>query len=418
MSQSSILAQEFPNTRERAEYIKRSRQIFKEDLLMGKIDEDGVSEYWYNWVVDFAVWRKAMEKVEPTKQESFPWRHSVPASKPRDPSDVAVWFPKFKADFAALATLSASERMERGLEAIPEQPSLQRTQPNIATIELRQDIWDEVFPDEPCTEGRPFEIGVPKYLDFEQHVCADDANQIKWLPSCVRIDIADRECPEGNVINAIVVSPQENTEDTAWSRLLLGVVYKTVVSWAREVFLTRKSTPLSEALADIDVSSFFKNATLSLSEEMQRLSLEKSLVDECNAQLALAPYKSDSEYVELRIAAWLEAEKSLVAEKRYEILVDWCDKTHVNFESLTQADQRVACFRAWEGKIKEWAQENPIRFVSWTEEQSFATMMLEETGLTSVSSVREMKRARSSSLGRTGNPTKKTRREQSITYGQ
>ncbi|KAK1674485.1 hypothetical protein BDP55DRAFT_632933 [Colletotrichum godetiae] len=229
---------------------------------------------------------------------------------------------------------SASSRMERGLYAIPEQPSLMRTSPNIATIETRQRMWDMVFPGEPCPEGRPFELGMPRSLDFENHVCADLVNVKRRLPGFLRVETVHRECLEGSTINAIGFGPKNNGTINVWSGLLLGVVYRTAANWAREVFMTCKSTPLSDAIAKIDVSSFLKNTTGSISgnleEKTHRLSPDKSLVAEYDLQLASAPCKSDIEYAEMHIAVWLETEKSFPGEKRYGTLLDWCDKPHVD----------------------------------------------------------------------------------------
>ncbi|KAK1637256.1 hypothetical protein BDP81DRAFT_427040 [Colletotrichum phormii] len=79
---------------------------------------------------------------------------------------------------------------------------------------------------------------------------------------------------------------------------------------------------------------------------------------------------------------------------------------HVNFESLTRADQRKACSRSWGGRSKDEAHENPLQFVVWTKEQGFDTLMREVVVLPSA---REWTGACSSSPGQTDEPAKKMR---------
>ncbi|KAK1637247.1 hypothetical protein BDP81DRAFT_393925 [Colletotrichum phormii] len=249
MSSPGILAQDSPNTQKRAGYIKtkfagliqddsalpeileKARRSVKEELINDKIDENGVSEYWHNWAIDFA-------SIRASKRPSLGDTASLDSSPRTSPTSPLAPHSQPKKDLATRAIPSASKRMERGLQAIPEQPSLMRTSPNIATIELRQRMWDMAFPGEPCTKGRPVELGMPKSLDLENHVSADHANVMRWLPGCLRVDTVHGECQEGNMINAIVFSPKKYVTINVWSSLLLGMVYRTAANWAREVFMT------------------------------------------------------------------------------------------------------------------------------------------------------------------------------------
>ncbi|GKT87870.1 AIG2-like family protein [Colletotrichum tofieldiae] len=397
----SILAQEFPNTEARAEFIAaKFSKLLGDDVVFPKILEKkrvnlkheilnctyDISEYWFNWAVDYRAWDETMALGKPNtcvalaftdfstvqagKKEKFPWQ-SVPSSEPKDPSDRALWLPKFKETQSMLASLTSRERLENGLVLMKEEPPFKRTYPGMTSIELRQTIWDDVFPGKPCVKNRPFEFAVPTHVKFVDHVAADIHKRDKQLPPGIRMVVVDAECPEGTRVNCLIFGYKNGTVDNPWNRLLLAAVYKTAVQWAREAFMTRRSIPLSQALASFKVSSFV-NGDVKLSDEMEQLSLDKSLVAECDAQLALGPYRNEKAHAEFRVSVWLEKEKMLPAEERCKMLRDWCNQTHVNLEGLTPADQRMACRRAWEAKIQEWTETKPPLYLSWTEEKKFA----------------------------------------------
>ncbi|GJC86734.1 hypothetical protein ColLi_09572 [Colletotrichum liriopes] len=292
-----------------------------------------------------------MALVQAGKKEKFPWQ-SVPSSEPKDPSDRASWLPKFKETQSMLASLTSRERLENGLVLMKEEPPFKRTYPGMTSIELRQTIWDDVFPGKPCAKNRPFEFAVPTHVKFVDHVAADILKRNKQLPLAYEWLLSTPSVPRARA-------------------LLLAAVYKTAVQWAREAFMTRRSIPLSQALTNVKVSSFV-NGDVELSDQMEQLSPDKSLVVECDAQLALGPYRNEKAHAEFRVSVWLEKEKMLPAEERCKMLRDWCDQTHVNLESLTPADQRMACRRAWEAKIQEWTEMKPPLYLSWTEEKKLA----------------------------------------------
>ncbi|KAK2050612.1 hypothetical protein LZ31DRAFT_589650 [Colletotrichum somersetense] len=132
--------------------------------------------------------------------------------------------------------------------------------------------------------------------------------------------------------------------------------------------MTQQKIPISQNLKNMELSLIHGN--VEPSERMKQLSLNKALVAKCDAQISLGPYRSHEEHAIFRLSAWLEKEKLLLAEERCRLSSGWCDQVHVNLESLTPADMRMACRRAWEGKIEDWT-DVPLQQLD--EEKKFAT---------------------------------------------
>ncbi|KAK1595331.1 uncharacterized protein LY79DRAFT_588721 [Colletotrichum navitas] len=359
-----ILKQQFPNTDERAEFIAAKfskllgdETVFPKILDQARIDRKhqvvngtgDISEYWFNYTVDFTAWFRAMELVKSGKREFFPWR-SVPSLKPKGPGDRVVWFPRFKETQAMLANLSSRERLENGLVLMKEEPQMKRTCPSMTSTELRQAIWDDVFPGQPCANNRPFEFAVPNNVDVGVPMYGDVSEYLQQLPPGIRMAIVSAENLKGTVVKGLVFGYQEDTVDSPWNRILLAAVYSTAFQWAREAFMTKKRR-FSIAHGNIGPS-----------ERMKQLSLDKSLVAECDAQLALGPYRNQEEHAVFRVSAWLEKEKLLPADERCRMLRG----------CLTPVDMRMACRRAWEDKIEEWARADSPLQLSWDEEKKFA----------------------------------------------
>ncbi|EFQ36678.1 hypothetical protein CGRA01v4_06916 [Colletotrichum graminicola] len=327
-----ILEQEFPNTEERAGFIAtkfskllRDKTVFPKILDKARIDRKhqfvnrtgDISEYWFNYAVDLMAWCNAMKLVQSGRREWFPWR-SVPSSKPEDPSDRAVWFPKFKETQAMLASLSSRERLDNGLALMEEEPQMNRNILGMTSIKLRQAIWDDVFPGQPCVQNRPFEVAVPENFDFGAQVHGDKSEYLQQLPPGIRMAIFLTENLKGTIVKCLVFGYQKNTVDSSWNRTLLAVVYRTAVQWAREAFMTQDRVPISQAFKNLRFS--IAHGEVVSSERMKQLSLDKSLVAECDAQLALGPYRNQEDHAVFRVSAWLEKEKLLPADERCRML--------------------------------------------------------------------------------------------------
>ncbi|KAK2014777.1 hypothetical protein LZ32DRAFT_657050 [Colletotrichum eremochloae] len=243
------------------------------------------------------------------------------------------------------------------------------------SIELRQAIWDNVFPGQPCAKNRPFEVAVPGKIDYGALLYADRSKLLQQLPPGIRMDVVRAENLKGATVRCLVFGFLKGVIDSPWNRILLAVVYNTAVQWVREEFMTQSKVPISQAFKNLKLSLIHGN--VGPSERMKQLSLDKSLVAECDAELALGPYRNQEEHAVFRVSAWLEKEKLLPAAERFRMLRGWCSQINVNLESLTSADQCMACRRAWEGKIEEWSVADPPLQLSWDEEKKFAAKMTE-----------------------------------------
>ncbi|KAK2023647.1 hypothetical protein LX32DRAFT_707400 [Colletotrichum zoysiae] len=366
-----IRNQEFPNTKERANFIAAKfsqllgdETVFPKILDQARIDrkheisnQSGeISEYWFDWTVDKKAWYNAMALVQPGRTELFPWR-SVPSSKPKDPSDRAIWFQKFKETRVILDNLTSRERLENGLVLMKEEPNMRRTAPRMTSIELRQAIWDDVFPGQPCAKNRPFEFAVPENIDYQALVYADQAETARQIPPGVQSAMVYAENAKGKTVKCLVFGYKKDTVDSPWNRIILAAVYRAAVQWAREEFMTQHKVHISQAFKNLRLSLIHGN--VEPSERMKQLTLDKALVAECDAQLALGPYRNQEEHAVFRVSAWLEKEKLLPAKERCRMLRG----------CLTPADMRMACRRAWEGKIEDW-KDLPLQQLD--EEKKFA----------------------------------------------
>ncbi|TID00139.1 hypothetical protein CH35J_005797 [Colletotrichum higginsianum] len=386
-SSSSILYQEFPNSEERKEFIaakfgqllshdkelfarllKEAREIFIKNLLLGS--RSTISEYWFDWMVYGLAWKSAMEHVPEARRQPYPWQLHRPPAIPKNLADEATWFLELKKERAVQANLTPGQRLQAGLPLMEEEPPMKRTTPGMSPIAQRQKIWDAVFPGKDCAEGRPFEFAAPSYLNISRHVRQEHQELRKWLPACVRVDLVDRECPEGSFVDALVFGYVEGTADNPMNRMCLALVYKTAVAWARKVFITRRSTPISQAFKDFNTASVLGDIGIT----MEQLTLDDSLSQLADAQLALGPHRSEADHAAWRVAAWLDKNKENTSPaQRCAMLRDWCSQRHVNLESLSLGELRQACRRAWEESIKKWkAKRNPPLYLQWNSEKEYA----------------------------------------------
>ncbi|KAI8252104.1 hypothetical protein K4K58_008120 [Colletotrichum sp. SAR11_239] len=143
--------------------------------------------------------------------------------------------------------LTPAQRLKAGLPLMEEEPVKTLTRPGMSSIELRQKIWDAIFPGRECAKGRPFELGIPSGVDYILDVAHDFEELKKYLLPGVRVDLVDRENPESKPVNGIVLGYTEDTLDNVWNRTMLGIAYNIAVDWARKAYTTGKSTPLSDA---------------------------------------------------------------------------------------------------------------------------------------------------------------------------
>uniref|UniRef100_L2FS22 Uncharacterized protein n=1 Tax=Colletotrichum fructicola (strain Nara gc5) TaxID=1213859 RepID=L2FS22_COLFN len=121
--------------------------------------------------------------------------------------------------------LTPAQRLKAGLPLMEEEPVKTLTRPGMSSIELRQKIWDAIFPGRECVKGRPFEFSIPSGVDYILDVAHDFEELKKYLLPGVRVDLVDRENPESKPVNGINIA----------------------VDWARKAYTTGKSTPLSDA---------------------------------------------------------------------------------------------------------------------------------------------------------------------------
>ncbi|KAK1980150.1 hypothetical protein LZ30DRAFT_690161 [Colletotrichum cereale] len=348
---------EFPTTEERAEFIAvKLSKIFPDDALFPKILEQTR--------VDLK--RRSNLRID---RQPFPWQ-SVPRSKPKTSSDRVAFFRSSKTTRAALASPTSRERLDNGPSLMEEEPQLRRTIPGMTSIELRQTTWDDVFPGNPCAKNRPFEVAMPENVDYQAFVYADNSKWLRQLPPDIRMVTVDAGPPEGTTVRCLVIGYQEGIVDSPWDRILLTAAYGAAFKWAREALMTQHIVPLSHAFKELRFSLVHGN--VGPSKLMMQLSLNESLVAECNDKLDLGPYRNQGEHAVFRVTAWLEKEKLLPAEECCRMLRGWCDQVHVKLESLIPVDKRMACQRAWEGKIKEWSGAHPPLQLSWDEEKKFA----------------------------------------------
>ncbi|KAI8279710.1 hypothetical protein K4K60_005391 [Colletotrichum sp. SAR11_57] len=136
--------------------------------------------------------------------------------------------------------LTPAQRLKAGLPWMEEEPVKTLTRPGMSSIELRQKIWDAIFPGRECVKGRPFEFSIPSGVDYFEELK-------KYLLPGVRVDLVDRENPESKPVNGIVFGYTEDTLDNVWNCTMLGIAYNIAVDWARKAYTTGKSTPLSDA---------------------------------------------------------------------------------------------------------------------------------------------------------------------------
>ncbi|KAK2050611.1 hypothetical protein LZ31DRAFT_589649 [Colletotrichum somersetense] len=174
-----IRNQGLPNTQERANFIAAEfsklpgdETVFPKILDQARIDRkheilnetDGISEYWFNWTVDNKAWTNAM----------------------------------------ALGK--------------------ERTCANMTSIQLRQTIWDDVFPGQPCAKNRPFEFAVPTGIDYGALVWTDFAEYTRQLPPGIPVIGINAENPRGTFFNCLVFGYNKGPVDSPWRRIILAAV--------------------------------------------------------------------------------------------------------------------------------------------------------------------------------------------------
>ncbi|GKT49423.1 uncharacterized protein ColSpa_09604 [Colletotrichum spaethianum] len=204
MAPANVLEQKFPRTEDRSAFMTAKfavllseegefEQILAETqerasarMVSNNFDED-VSEYWIRWAVDGWAWGRAMK---------------LKAQSP--PDDVAHWLTKLKKDRAIIASLDAAERKAPNLPIMDELPFCNPDPSDMTPRELRQEIWDSVFPDTPTpSQGRPFELVMCRGIDYAAHVVGNVGLK-KLLPRAVRVWLVDRLIPDGKMTQAMV----------------------------------------------------------------------------------------------------------------------------------------------------------------------------------------------------------------------
>ncbi|KAF4807153.1 hypothetical protein CGCSCA5_v013692 [Colletotrichum siamense] len=132
--------------------------------------------------------------------------------------------------------LTPAQRLKAGLPLMEEEPVKTLTRPGMSSIELRQKIWDAIFPGRECAKGRPFEFGIPSGVDYILDVAYDFEELKKYLLLGVRVDLVDRENPESKPVNGIVFGYMEDALGNVWNRTMLGIAYNIAVDWARKAY--------------------------------------------------------------------------------------------------------------------------------------------------------------------------------------
>ncbi|KAH0433599.1 hypothetical protein CcaCcLH18_05771 [Colletotrichum camelliae] len=383
-----ILQEVFPDSGKREEFVKmelgkclqseekvlRVFEQMRESLVKDFLNTSypRVSQYYFDSVLCKRSWEAAMNQVSENLRKPFPW--PLPSLTPRDDADEATWIPELRKQRAMEADFTPAQRLKAGLPLMEEEPIRVRTKPGMSSIELRQKIWDDVFPGRKCAEGRPFEFGGPPGVNYGPDVFYDQEELRKWLPPCVRFDLVDRESRRAKNVNGYVFGYAEGTVDTSWNRAMLAMAYNVAVDWARKVYTTRESTPLSGAFKNFKPASLFLD---DVSEAMGNLPLDDDARERADAAIALGRHRTEDGFARLRVAQWLEQNKENTdAADRCKMLRDWCEQPHVNLEGMDAYDIRLACRDAWEAKIKQWqTRKNPVLYLAWDNETKYAREM-------------------------------------------
>lgn len=283
----------------------------------------------------------------PEFREEYPWAHQEPRRTPRNWGEVSKWFHVRTCVSSYHDRLCALHRLQANLPLMKCEIQMEREIAGVTSIELRQMIWDDVFPGGECAAGQPFELAVPS-ATMLSHVVFDIRELIKYLPAAVTVVVVNRLHARGHFVRAIIFSYAPNVFDNSMNRMSLALAYNIGLNWAKNIIISETSAPLSQA---------FKNFAIRPEDDdeespqivgmAEQPNLDARQLARCAEELALKPWVSEADHAVYRVSQWLEQQIDLTsAENRCRLLRLWCRMRHVNLEHLSQEDLQQACCRA------------------------------------------------------------------------
>ncbi|KAK1701097.1 hypothetical protein BDP55DRAFT_722350 [Colletotrichum godetiae] len=299
---------------------------------------ENVSTAWFAWFVDFEVWDFIHEKFAKNgDHETFPWVDLEPAVKPVTPEDASAWCNGLKDAIKQRYYLPTLERKRLGLSLMKPEPTLLRDTDE-ATVALRQEIWNNVFPGREHPHSKAFEAVIPSAVKMSSDLNWNVLQHQNRLPDAVCFFTVGRVHRRGRFAMALVLGYNPGVIDNEANRLILAKAYDVVLNWAQVIVITGKSIKLTRAfkgfgLRDPDLDRDGEDTRMGGMEENTELTQD----DFCVEEFDVMPLNSVADY----------------------------------------AVFRKACHEAWMGKTHDWKETLDITVWSWAEEVYWAKRIAE-----------------------------------------
>ncbi|TDZ87545.1 hypothetical protein C8034_v006673 [Colletotrichum sidae] len=349
---------------------RQIREQFIRALLETSIQS--FSEAWFMWVATEATWREAQregksccpgfspqirceaiidnQKVLEADRREYPWE----CPPIHIDGGEATWFEDCVKKRRKEQRLSLWHKKQLGIPIIEEQGHMLMEVPGMTPRELREVIWDAMFPGEAKHDNQAFELILPTNFVGISVVIKDLKKLRESLAPTIGVWMVDRRRPNEQRVKALVFGYEKNVPDTGLNRCTLASAYSIALKWAQQTIVNRTGSAPSEAFLKTESPSMiwlnpqWLNGENTL-EHMtgwlaQTTTLTKSERVQCEELLALGPWRSKFEIAVLHIAKWLDKNKTTsTAEDRCICLGAWSEKEHVNMLGLTKGQQRQAC---------------------------------------------------------------------------
>ncbi|TDZ37213.1 hypothetical protein C8035_v007317 [Colletotrichum spinosum] len=309
---------------------RQIREQFIRALLETSIQS--FSEAWFMWVATEATWREAQREVLEADRREYPW--DCPPIH-IDGGEV-TWFEDCVKKRRKEQRLSLWHKKQLGIPIIEEQGHMLMEVPGMTPRELREVIWDAMFPGEAKHDNQAFELILPTNFVGISVVIKDLKKLRECLAPTIGVWMVDRRRPNEQRVKALVFGYEKNVPDTGLNRCTLASAYSIALNWAQQTIVNRTGLAPSEAFLKTESPSMIwlnpqwlngentlEHMTGWLAQMMTLKELERV---QCEELLALGPWRSKFEIAVLHIAKWLDKNKTTsTAEDRY---FGWEEENH------------------------------------------------------------------------------------------